>query len=97
MATDTNTKSKYANIILRPRITEKANVAAGTNVHTFEIAPNATKKQVSEAIKAFYKVSPVKVNIVKNPAKEIFVRGKKGRKPEVKKAYVYLKEGDKIE
>lgn len=97
MAKESDLKAKYADILLRPRITEKANRAALMNVHTFEIASSATKKQVAEAIKAFYKVTPVKVNIVKNPAKQVFVRGKKGVKSGVKKAHVYLKEGDKIE
>jgi large subunit ribosomal protein L23 len=97
MANETNSKSKYAGILLRPRITEKANKAALINVHTFEVSKEATKKQVAEAVRAYYKVVPVKVNIVKNPAKEILMKGKKGRKSEVKKAYVYLKEGDKIE
>ncbi len=92
-----NLKAKYTDIILRPRITEKANRTVEGNVHAFEIISSATKKQVAEAIKAFYKVVPLKVNIVKNPAKEVFVRGKKGFKAGVKKAYVYLKEGDKIE
>lgn len=70
---------------------------AEANVHTFEIAPDATKKQVAEAIKVFYNVIPVKINIVKNPTKEVFIKGKKGRKAGVKKAYVYLKKGDKLE
>jgi len=95
MATDL--KAKYSDIILRPRITEKASLIAGANVHTFEIASDATKKQIAKAINIFYKVSPIKVNIVKNPAKEVFIKGKKGSKSGVKKAYVYLKEGDKIE
>ncbi len=90
-------KAKYADILLRPRITEKANLVAEKNVHTFEVAFSATKGQVAEAVKAYYKVSPVKVRIVKNPAKTVLVRGKKGKKAGVKKAYVYLKEGDKIE
>ena len=90
-------KSKYANILLRPRITEKANLVAEKNVHTFEIASNATKKQIAEAIKVFYKVTPVKINITKNPSKKVFVKGKRGRKAGVKKACIYLKEGDKIE
>jgi large subunit ribosomal protein L23 len=93
----TDLKSKYANILLRPRITEKASFVAEANVHTFEIASTATKKQVSEAVKVFYKIIPVKVRIVKNPAKEVFIKGKKGIKTGVKKAYVYLKEGDKFE
>jgi large subunit ribosomal protein L23 len=93
----TNLKAKYANTLLRPRITEKASFMLETNAHTFEVAPKATKAQVAEAVKAFYKVSPIRVNIVKNPAKEVIVKGKKGIKAGVKKAYVYLKKGDKIE
>jgi len=92
-----NLKSKYANIILRPRITEKATFVSEANVHIFEVDPKASKKQIVEAFKAFYKVSPVKVNIVKNPAKKVLVRGKIGSKKGVKKAYVYLKKGDKLE
>jgi len=90
-------KAKYANIISRPRVTEKASFVAEANIHTFEVASSATKKEVAEAIKIFYKVIPIKVNIVKNPAKKVFIRGKKGRKAGVKKAYVYLKKGDKLE
>jgi large subunit ribosomal protein L23 len=95
MATDL--KAKYANILIRPRITEKGSFKLESNTHTFEVASSATKKQIMEAIKIFYKVSPVKVNIVKNPSKKVFIRGKKGVKTGVKKAYVYLKAGDKIE
>lgn len=93
----TELKAKYAGILLRPRITEKANMVVLKDVHTFEVAAKASKKQIAEAIKVFYKVTPIKVNIVKNPTKEVFVRGKKGTKSGVKKAYVYLKKGDKIE
>jgi large subunit ribosomal protein L23 len=90
-------KAKYAGIILKPRITEKANFVAEKNVYTFEVASTATKKQIAEAVKAFYNFTPLKVNVVKNPSKEVFIRGKKGVKSGVKKAYVYLKAGDKIE
>lgn len=95
MATDL--KAKYANVLLRPRITEKANTAVEKEVYAFEISDKANKKEVGEAIKAFYRVTPIKINIVRNPAKAVFVRGKKGTKSGVKKAYVYLKKGDKIE
>ena len=93
----TDLKAKYSNILLRPRITEKASFVMEANVHTFEIASSVTKKQVAEAIKAYYKVVPVKINLVKNPTKKVFIRGKKGSKAGVKKAYVYLKKGDKLE
>ncbi len=93
----TNLKTKYSNIILRPRITEKASFVLESNVYTFEVAPSATKKQIIETVKVFYKVTPIKVNIVKNPNKKVFIRGKKGVKAGVKKVYVYLKKGDKLE
>lgn len=93
----TDLKVKYSDILIRPRITEKATFLAGENVYAFEVAPSATKSQVNEAIRIFYKVNPVKVRIVKNPAKKVLVRGKEGVKAGVKKAYIYLKNGDKIE
>jgi large subunit ribosomal protein L23 len=93
----TDLKAKYAGTLIRPRITEKANLLMTENIHTFEVAPLATKNQVSEAVKAYYKVTPIKVRMVRNPNKKVFIRGKKGIKAGVKKAYVYLKKGDKME
>ena len=93
----TELKAKYANVLLRPRITEKANVIADKNVHTFEVSESSTKKDVLSAVKAFYNVTPIKVAIAKNPSKKVFLRGKKGLKAGVKKAYVYLNKGDKLE
>jgi large subunit ribosomal protein L23 len=88
----------YSSVILRPRITEKASFKFEVNnAYVFEIAKDADKKKVEKAVLEIYKVKPVKVNIVKNPSKRVFVRGKRGVKSGVKKAYVYLKEGDKIE
>ncbi len=84
--------------ILRPRITEKSAVSAETlNAYVFEISKDATKQNVMKAIKELYKVEPVKVNIVKLPSKKVMSKGKVGSTRSVKKAYVYLKKGDKIE
>jgi len=86
-----------SDIILRPRVTEKATDLSQNNVHVFEISSTANKNAVKLAFAKIYKVVPVKVSIVKNPAKNVVVRGKRGVKSGVKKAYVYLKEGDKVE
>ena len=64
---------------------------------TFEIDPKATKVLVGKAFIEKYKVNPVKISTVTIPAKNVFVRGKKGKKSGYKKAYIYLKKGDKIE
>ncbi|MFM2383776.1 MAG: ribosomal subunit protein large subunit ribosomal protein [Candidatus Parcubacteria bacterium] len=83
--------------IKKPRITEKATFSAEKGAYIFEIAQDATKITVAKAIEALYKVVPVKVNIVRTPAKKVFVRGKVGYKQAVKKAIVFLKKGDKID
>lgn len=90
-------KLDVSNIIVRPRITEKAAFIGGLNAYAFEIATWASKDQVSKAVKEIYKVTPVRVRTLRLPAKQVVVRGKKGTKSGVKKAYVYLKKGDKIE
>ncbi|KKQ83249.1 MAG: 50S ribosomal protein L23 [Parcubacteria group bacterium GW2011_GWB1_38_8] len=93
-----NLNLKPKNVLLRPRITEKAAVGADKfNVYVFEVAENATKKSISASVRDAYKVTPEKVNVVTIPSKQVFVRGKKGVKSGGKKAYVYLKKGDKIE
>ena len=85
-------------ILLRPRITEKATIANEKRAYVFEVDPRATKKTVKEAVQKFYKVTPVKVNIVKIPAKKRVsqMRRVRGMKSGGKKAYVYLKAGDSI-
>jgi large subunit ribosomal protein L23 len=83
---------------IKPRITEKATILAENSpVYTFEIGATDTKKSVAEAVKTTYNVTPIKVNIARNPVKKIFSRGKMGSRKGLRKAYVFLKKGDKIE
>lgn len=84
-------------VIIRPRITEKATNAAENGTYLFDVALTATKHSVAKAVEALYKVSPVKVNIVRTPAQTTYRRGKKGSTGITKKAYVFLKKGEKIE
>ena len=94
LATDRN----LAAVILNPRITEKAVGMSEHNVYTFVVAPNATKFQIRDAIKALYSVTPLKINTVtKKAAKRVKgFSGKTVHHKGMKKAYVYLKKGDVI-
>ena len=70
--------------MIKPRVTEKAAISADkNNSYVFDVSREMNKATIALEIKSKYKVTPVKVNIVK-----------KGRE---KKAYVYLKKGEKIE
>ncbi len=91
-------KAHPSKTIIRPRITEKAALKNETeSVYVFEVAKSSTKPTIKNAVKAFWGVTPVKVNITKLPSKTTFKRGKKGSVPAIVKAYVYLKKGEKIE
>ena len=88
-----------AGVLVRPRITEKAANMTASNVYTFDITASATKGQVMAAIKAIYKVNPVKVNVVNTPAKKVKMRRKRGFGATAagRKAYVFLKKGEEIQ
>jgi large subunit ribosomal protein L23 len=93
----TDTLSVFSHVLRGPRVTEKAAMMGESRTYTFEVAPDATKKMISRAIQELYKVIPERVSVVTIPVKRVFVRGKWGKKRGGKKAYVHLKEGDKIE
>ena len=89
-------KSAYQ-IIRRPVITEKglgAKEAEGTLV--FEVAADATKTEIKEAVQKAFKVKVEGVRTATFQGKERR-RGKfSGYRPDWKKAYVRLKPGQKI-
>ncbi len=90
-------KTHATSILVRPHVTEKATQSAESSVYVFEVATRASKYEVARAIKEQYQVIPVKVSTVTMPAKQTFVRGKRGTQSGYKKAYVYLKKGETIE
>lgn len=93
-----NLNIKPQNVLLKPRITEKAALAADkSNVYVFEVSKISTKKSISASVHEVYGVTPLKVCVTTMPSKKVIVRGKRGVKKGGKKAYVYLKKGDKIE
>lgn len=94
----TGTRENIARVLKQPRITEKATLHTDKGVYVFNVAPDATKKQIKEAIYAAYKVTPKKVHVSKiaSKKKRNMRTGIKGVKSGGKKAYVYLKKGDSI-
>ena len=86
-----------SNILIRPHVTEKATMSAENSVYVFEVDPKATKKDINKAFVEKYKITPVRINTVTIPAKNVFLRGKRGKKSGYKKAYMYLAKGQKLE
>ena len=91
-------KLESKGVLLGAHMSEKAIVSSDkAGVYVFKVAKTANKKIISEAVKKTYKVAPLKIRVARIPEKNIFMRGKWGVKGGGKKAYVYLKRGDKIE
>ncbi|MFT5850029.1 MAG: large subunit ribosomal protein L23 [Patiriisocius sp.] len=92
------TDRDLAGVIVKPHVTEKTVGMGEKNVYSFIVRTDATKYLVRDAIKALYNVTPVKVNIVNSSPRQYMSKTKARRLTEkgVKKAYVYLKDGDSI-
>ena len=84
-------------VIRRPVITEKGlGVKETEGTLVFEVAPNASKTEVKQAVEALFKVKVATVRTLNYTVKERR-RGKfAGYKPDWKKAYVKLKAGEKL-
>lgn len=96
-ATPTSARNLSA-VLLSPRVTEKAMRQGEKNVYTFEVARSADKRAVAAAVQQFFGVTPVKINIVNKTPRQYKsrARGRMALAHGMKKAYVYLKEGDSI-
>jgi large subunit ribosomal protein L23 len=88
-----------SHVLLSPRVTEKAAIGTEAGVYVFNVTKAATKPLIASAIKELFKVTPAKVCIVNNKPSRTKTRatGRLGKTNANKKAYVYLKKGEKIE
>lgn len=86
-------------IIKRPVITEKSvQLANVENCYTFEVARNAHKDQIAEAIAEMYGVTVQSVRTIMRQSKSTRTGRKRlqALQPRTKKALVALKEGESI-
>ncbi|SHH50298.1 50S ribosomal protein L23 [Thermosipho atlanticus] len=88
----------YADIVIRPIVSEKAYYAREDRKYVFEVVKDANKIQIKEAIEKLFKVKVEKVNVinVKPKPKRDIRRGalaREGYTRSWKKAIVTLKEG----
>lgn len=81
------------------RLTEKSNkLSAELGQYTFEVAGNANKHQIAQAVEKTFKVTVMRVNTQNYRGKNKRSRlGRPSTTSDYKKAIVTLKAGDKIE
>lgn len=86
-----------AEIIQAPLVTEKGSLLGEKNQILFRVKRDANKIEVKHAVETLFKVKVMKVRLTRYLGKIKRVGRSTGRLPEWKKAYVTLKEGDKID
>jgi large subunit ribosomal protein L23 len=85
-------------LIKAPLITEKGTVVnEKANQVIFKVRPDATKGAIRDAVEDLFKVTVLKVRTINLMGKSRRVGRTMGKRPDWKKAYVTLKEGDRIE
>ena len=87
-------KSPY-DIIVRPVLTEKSYDGMADKKYVFEVAIDATKIEIKQAIEKIFDVKVASVNTMRIEGKLKRQGRTMGRRPERKKAYVTLTEESK--
>jgi large subunit ribosomal protein L23 len=88
--------------LLRPRLSEKTfGLGTTKGVYVFDVPADVNKQMVAAAVTAQFEVTVTKVNMtnIKGKPKRLVRKGGRaldGRRSDIKKAYVTLKEGDKL-
>ena len=86
-------------VIYRPCVSEKGSrLASAHNQYLFEVAPDATKLEIRQAISSLFGKKVLRVNTFRRSGKtRRSRRGEPGRKNHTKRAIVTLAAGQKIE
>ena len=84
-------------VLRRPVITEKNTMLQAQGKYAFEIAREANKQQIKQAVGKAFKVKVLAVNVMTVPGKTRRVGRRQVSTQSWKKAIVTLKPGDKIE
>ena len=85
---------RLTNIIVSPRISEKATVRADIdNQHVFSVLKDATKPEVKKAVELMFDVKVKSVRLMNVQGKLTRVGRTFGKRKDWKKAYVRLQEG----
>ena len=88
-------------VVLKPRMSEKTYAMSQSGVYVFDVPSSVNKHEVARAVQAQFNVTVkgVTVAIVKGKKKRSARKGARpvmGRRSDIKKAYVTLKDGDTL-
>jgi large subunit ribosomal protein L23 len=83
--------------LIAPLITEKATQLSEQNKVVFKAPLTATKDEIKAAVEKLFKVKVVSVNTIRQKGKTKVFKGIRGKRSDIKKAIVTLRDGDTID
>jgi len=90
-------EGRLMQVLVAPIVSEKATmVAEKSNAVTFKVLQNATKPEIKAAVELMFKVEVKGVSVVNIKGKVKRTGKHVGRRNNVRKAYVLLKEGQDL-
>ena len=90
-------KTRLADVIKKPIITEKATNAIEMNQYTFEVDHRAAKPDIKAAVESMFNVKVIGVNTMNPPRRSRRVGKFAGKRSQIKKAIVRLADGETIQ
>jgi large subunit ribosomal protein L23 len=84
-------------VIVRPVVTEKSTDMGESDKYVFEVASDANKNEVKQAVEKFFGVKVIDVRTMNMKGKPKRLGRYMGRRKDWKKAIVKLQSGDKID
>lgn len=90
-------KTIHYDKVIAPIITEKSTILSEQNKVVFRVPLEASKPEIKDAIEALFKVNVISVNTVVQKGKTKRFKGVLGRRNDIKKAVVTLKDGQSID
>lgn len=91
-------ENRLLQVIYSPHVSEKAAMAAdSSNQYVFKVAGDATKLEIKRAVEQLFGVSVANVRVLNNKGKTKRFGARLGRRTDLRKAYVRLKEGEEID
>ncbi len=92
-----NATTRHYDLLRSRVVTEKSTLLSMNNALVFEVATDATKPEIREAVEAVFGVKVVSVNTSIRKGKATRFRGHRGRRRDRKHAVVTLAEGNSID
>ena len=90
-------EGRLAQVLVAPIISEKAtSIAEKNNQVLFKVLQDATKPEIKAAVELMFKVEVASVQVLNQKGKTKRFGGRPGRRNNVRKAYVSLKEGQEL-